>query len=76
MIKFGIKSFYDPYGDGKSERKKFGIFNYHSELSMDEVLSVIKERNGRVGYYQEQYLVAPDGRKKESKKFKIPYYGV
>lgn len=71
---FGIKSYYDPYGDGKSRRKKFKVENFNSTMTMEKVKSKIEVYNANVGYYSQVDLVGLDGRKKEFKDFDSHYY--
>jgi len=73
--KFGIKTYFDPYGDGKSVRKKFKTYNFKTKLKMETVYQRIKKYNDKNGYYSEVTLTSPDARAKHFGLFEKSIYG-
>ena len=51
---FSITTFFDPYGDGKSERKVFSRKFYHTEKSEADIKAIFPD-NGK--YYGEIRLI-------------------
>jgi hypothetical protein len=73
MTQFSIISYFDPYGDMKSNRKQFSRENYQSEKSLDEVKEIIeKYNNGK--YYNAVEVANFDNRSKKISDFDKSYY--
>jgi hypothetical protein len=52
MMTFKITDYFDPYGDGKSVKKKYSSKYFHSEtLSEEQVKNRIHNYNDRMDYY-------------------------
>lgn len=75
LSKFGIKTYFDPYGDGKSVRKKFKTYNFKTKLKMETVYQRVKKYNDKAGYYSEITLTNPDARAKDFHIFEKSMYG-
>lgn len=57
MTTFSITSYYDPYGDGKSDRKVARRTFYHTNGSVDEVKAYVNKYNITADYYNHLSLV-------------------
>lgn len=74
MTIFSIISFFDPYGDMKSDRKRLSKTNYTSEKSLAEIKALIDVYNNGA-YYNGVELGSFDGRnRKEVQNFDTSYY--
>jgi hypothetical protein len=72
-LKFSIISYFDPYGDMKSNRKQHSRINYESEFSLDEVRKIIETYNDGK-YYNAVTLATFDNRVKDIVDFDKSYY--
>jgi hypothetical protein len=73
IVQFSIISFFDPYGDMKSDRKQFSRENYQSEKPLEEVIKIIETYNDGK-YYNAVEVASFDNRKKEIFDFDKSYY--
>jgi len=70
---FSIISYYDPYGDMKSNRKQSSRKNFESDKSLAEVQEIIqKYNNGK--YYNGVEVSSFDNRSKSVSDFDNSYY--
>lgn len=70
---FSIISYFDPYGDMKSNRKQFSRENFESDKSLEEVKKIIETySNGK--YYNGVDFAPVDGRRKVFLDFEKSYY--
>lgn len=70
---FSIISYFDPYGDMKSNRKVYSRKNYESEKTLDEVKAIIeKYSDGK--YYNGVDVASFDNRSKSVSDFDKSYY--
>lgn len=63
---FSIIRFFDPYGDGKSERKQSTRMNFRSGKPLKEVERIIEAYNNTKSYYQQVKIAKFDKRKLKS----------
>lgn len=70
---FSIISYFDPYGDMKSNRKQLSRKNYESEKSLEEVKSIIAKYNDGK-YYNAVAVASFDNRKKSILDFDKSHY--
>lgn len=71
---FCIISYFDPYGDMKSDRKVFSRDNYESEKSLNEIEAIIKKYNDGK-YYNAVKVASFDNRsKRKVSDFDKSYY--
>jgi hypothetical protein len=70
---FSIISYFDPYGDMKSDRKVLSRKNYESEKSLEEV-RVIIEKYSDGKYYNGVEVASFDNRSKTISDFDKSYY--
>lgn len=73
MTQFSIISYFDPYGDMKSNRKQLSRKNYQSEKSLDEVKAIIEKYNDGK-YYNAVEVASFDNRSKNISDFDKSYY--
>lgn len=73
MTQFSIISYFDPYGDMKSNRKQLSRKNYQSEKSLDEVKAIIEKYNDGK-YYNAVEVASFDNRSKNIYDFDKSYY--
>lgn len=73
MTQFSIISYFDPYGDMKSNRKQLSRKNYQSKKSLDEVKAVIEKYNDGK-YYNAVEVASFDNRSKNISDFDKSYY--
>lgn len=71
--KFSIISFFDPYGDRKSDRKLLSRRNYESVKSLDEIKILIEVYNDDK-YYNAVEVYGFDNRMKKTADFDKSYY--
>lgn len=71
--KFSIISFYDPYGDMKSNRKQLRRENCESEKPLSEIKAIIEKYNDGK-YYNGVEVVSFDNRSKSIQDFDKSYY--
>lgn len=71
--KFSIITFFDPYGDMKSKRKKLSRKNYESEKSLAEVIAIIEKYNDGK-YYNALEVASFDNRSKKVSDFDKSYF--
>ena len=74
--KFSIISYFDPFGDGKSERKYFKRVNFESSLNLNEVAKRINNFNQKQNYYSSVSISSFDNRIKTCRNFDNHYYNV
>ena len=74
MILFSIITFFDPYGDLKSDRKQHSRKNYQSEKTFEEVKGIITAYNATADYYSEVKISYTDNRSKTVSDFDTSYY--
>lgn len=65
---FSIISYFDPFGDMKSNRKQFSRKNFESEKSLEEVKKIIGVYSDEK-YYNGVSFAAVDGRSKNFSDF-------
>ena len=70
---FSIISYFDPYGDMKSNRKVYSRKNFESEKSLDEVKAII-EKYSDGQYYNGVEVASFDNRSKTISDFDKSYY--
>ncbi len=73
MTTFSIISFFDPYGDMKSNRKQLSRKNYQSEKPLSEVKEIIDQYNDGK-YYNGVEVASFDKRSKIIADFDSSYY--
>ena len=70
---FSIISYFDPYGDMKSNRKQISRKNYESDKSLAEVQEIIEKYNDGK-YYNGIDIASFDNRSKSVSDFDRSYY--
>lgn len=70
---FSIISYYDPYGDMKSNRKQGSRKNYESDKSLADVQEIIEKYNDGK-YYNGVDVASFDNRSKSVSDFDKSYY--
>lgn len=73
MTQFSIISYFDPYGDMKSNRKQLSRKNYQSAKTLDEVKAIIEKYNDGK-YYNAVEVASFDNRSKNISDFDKSYY--
>ena len=73
MTTFSIISFFDPFGDMKSNRKQLSRKNYQSEKPLSEVKEIIDQYNDGK-YYNGVEVASFDKRLKNIADFDSSYY--
>lgn len=71
--KFSIISYFDPYGDMKSNRKQLSRKNFESEKSLSEVEQIIEKYNDGK-YYNAVAVGSFDNRSKQISDFDKSYF--
>lgn len=72
--KFSIKTYFDPYGDGKSVKREFSRMNYYSSMSTSDVEDIIRAYNQGRDYYSQVSVASFDRRRKNIANFDTSFY--
>lgn len=73
MTNFSIITFFDPYGDMKSNRKQLSRKNYQSQKPLSEVKEIVEQYNDGM-YYNGVEVASFDNRLKTITDFDSSYY--
>lgn len=58
-ITFKVVSYYDPYGDKKSNRKVFSRRYYQTKKTKKEIMDIFNKRNEVLTYYSQEIVIFP-----------------